>query len=177
MRFAPSDLHSEFREMRYALLFALSAICLTAATVFTFDRISVAGVVVRPNTLSRPSADTLPSPEVATPIVPTAADYARFAEADRAWRAENARQYTLAELRARGDGKRTPRESVEDRVYGFVRANQRTRAIAELERWVGAHPTDADLLLSLARLLSEDGRSDAAVRRYRQILALQRRGR
>jgi tetratricopeptide (TPR) repeat protein len=162
--------------MRYALLFALSVISLTAGAVLTFDRISLTSVAVRPDTTTRPFADTLPTPEVTTPVVPTAADYARFAAADREWREKNARPYTLAELRARGDGKRTARDSVEDRVFQFVQENQRAQAIAELERWVAAHPTDSDLLLSLARLLSEDGRSDAAIGRYRQILALHRRG-
>lgn len=162
--------------MRYAFLFALSAIFLTAGALFTFDRISLTGVPVHADTLARPFADTLPTLGVATPANPTAADYARFADADREWREKNARQYTLAELRARGDGKRTARDSVQDRVFHFVQNNQRREAISELERWVKAHPTDSDLLLSLARLLSEDGRADAAVGRYRQILALRRRG-
>jgi tetratricopeptide (TPR) repeat protein len=162
--------------MRYALLFMLCAVCLTTGALVTFDRISVLGMPVHADTLGRPTADTLPTPEVVTPVAPTAADYARFADADREWRDKNARQYTLAELRARGDGKRTARDSVEDRVFRLVQDNQRDQAIAELERWVGAHPTDSDLLLSLARLLSEAGRSDAAIGRYRQILAIHRRG-
>jgi hypothetical protein len=158
--------------MRYALMFALSALTLTAGALATYDRISVASLAVPADTTTRPFADTLPSQGVLTPVSPTAADYARYADADRQWRAKHARSYTIAQLRARGDGKRTPRDSVQDRVYAFVRHHQRPLAIAELERWVRAHPTDADLLLSLARLLSEDGRSDAAVVRYRQILAL-----
>jgi len=165
--------------MRYAISFALSIICLTVGTMLTFDRISIAGVnVARPDSLAGPTADTLPTPQVATPVTPTNADYARFAEADRAWREKHARQYTIAELRAIGDGRRTSRDSVEDRVFQYVRTNQRGRAIAELERWVGGHPTDSELLLSLARLLSEEGRSGDAVGRYRQILALhgKRRG-
>ena len=109
-------------------------------------------------------------------MIPTAADYARFADADREWREKNARQYTLAELRARGDGKRTARDSVRIASFTSCRTISAAQAIAELERWVGAHPTDSDLLLSLARLLSEEGRSDAAIGRYRQILALHRRG-
>jgi tetratricopeptide (TPR) repeat protein len=162
--------------MRYALLFALSVIFLTTGAVVTFDHISDVGVAPVVDTLARPTADTLPTPEVVTPVTPTAADYARFAEADRQWRDKNARQYTVAELRARGDGKRTARDSVQDRVFRLVQDNERGQAIAELERWVSAHPTDSDLLLSLARLLSEAGRSDAAIGRYRQILALHRRG-
>lgn len=160
--------------MRYAISFALSIICLTMGTMVTFDRLSIAGVNVgRPDSLAGPTADTLPTPEVATPVNPSAADYARFADADREWREKYARQYTVPQLRIIGDGRRTSRDSVQDRVFQYVRTNQRARAIAELERWVGAHPTDGELLLSLARLLSEEGRSGDAVGRYRQILALQ----
>lgn len=162
--------------MRYALFFAFSVICLTAGTVVTFDHMSVttaASLVA--DTRPQPTADTLPTAAIVTPAVPTAADYARFADADGAWREKYARQYTLSELRARGDGRRTARDSVQDRVFRYAKSDQRQRAIAELERWVAMHPDDADLLLSLARLLSEEGRNDDAIRRYRQILALRQR--
>lgn len=164
--------------MRYAIFFAVSVICLTVVAVTTFDHISVTGTTAARDTVTRamPTADTLPTPGVATPAMPTAADYAHYADADRAWREKNARQYTVVELRARGDGKRTERDGVQDRVFQFVQSQQRTQAIAELERWVREHPTDRELLLSLARLLTEAGRSDAAIGRYRQILALHGRG-
>jgi Flp pilus assembly protein TadD len=163
--------------MRYALVFALSVIALTTGALVTFNHISVTGAAVTTaDTLAPPTADTLPSPGVATPLTPTAADYARYAPSDKAWREANAHPYTLTELRARGDGKRTARDSVQDRVFTFVKSGQRARAISDLERWVRTHPTDDELLLSLARLLSEAGRSDDAIGRYRQILALHRRG-
>jgi len=162
--------------MRYALFFAFSIICLTVGTVVTFDHMSVtAAASLVADARPQPTADTLPARETMTPAVPTAADYARFANADRAWREKYARVYTLAELRERGDGRRTARDSVQDRVFRFTKADQRQRAIAELERWVAMHPDDSDLLLSLARLLSEEGRSDDAIRRFRQILALRQR--
>src|SRR6478672_10544966 len=132
--------------MRYAFLFAFSVLCLTAGTVVTFDHMSVttaASLVA--DTRPQPTADTLPAPEAVTPAVPTAADYARFADADRTWREKYARPYTLAELRARGDGKRTARDSVQDRVFRYTKADQRQRAIVELERWVAMHPDDSDL--------------------------------
>ena len=161
--------------MRYAIYFAISVVCLTVGAVLTFNRISAIGLaVVRADTLAPPTADTLPSREVVTPVNPTPADYAKFAEADAAWRARNAHQYTVAELRALGNGKRTERESMQDRVFELVQGDQLDRAIGELERWVSAHPSDREQLLSLARLLSETGRSDEAIRRYRQILALDR---
>jgi predicted Zn-dependent protease len=163
--------------VRYALYFALSVIGLTAGTLMAFNHISnTSSMNVAADTLVAPTADTLPTPGVITPANPTAADYARYAESDEIWRSTNARPYTIAELRARGDGKRTPRDSVQDQVFTLARSGKRSRAITELERWVAAHPTDDALLLALARLLSEDGRSNDAIRRYRQILALHRRG-
>ena len=163
--------------MRYALYFALSIVALTTGALVAFDHISVSDAIAIPMApVSQPTADTLPTPNVATPVNPTAADYARFADADGAWRAAHARQYTIAELRARGDGKRTARDSVQDRVFALMRVGQRGLAIGELERWVAKHPGDRELLLSLARLLTEDGRSDAAIRRYRQLLSLRRDG-
>ncbi|MGH7617618.1 MAG: BTAD domain-containing putative transcriptional regulator [Gemmatimonadaceae bacterium] len=161
--------------MRYALYFALSVIGLTTGTLVTFRHISVVAAPVAADTLAAPTADTLPTPGIATPASPTADDYARYAESDEIWRSTHARPFSIADLRARGDGKRTARDSVQDRVFQFVRAGQRGRAITDLEHWVTAHPADDALLLSLARLLSEDGRASDAIGRYRQILALHRR--
>jgi Flp pilus assembly protein TadD len=157
--------------MRYALYFALAILALTAGAVLTFNRISATSLAAAP-ALAPPPADTLPTREVTSPLAPTPADYARYADADRAWRDENARQYSARDLRERGDGRRTPREAMQDRVFGYTRRGDRARAIAELERWVRAHPRDQQSLLSLARLLNEVGRSDDAITRYRQILAL-----
>lgn len=164
--------------MRYAVSFAISVVCLTTGTLVTFDRISLTALAAThvDSIASPPVAETLPTRGVVTPPVPTELDYARFAEADQVWRETYARQYSIDELRARGDGKRTARDSVQDRVYQYVQASQRHLAIIELERWVSKHQTDTDLLLSLARLLTEEGRSDDAIRRYRQILALHPRG-
>jgi hypothetical protein len=162
--------------MRYALFFALSVVALTAGALATFDHISITGAAVpHVDSLAGPTADTLPTPEVVTPVAPTDADYERFAAADSAWREANARQYSVAELRARGDGKRSARELVQDRTFELLKSGQRGRAIAELEQWVARHPTDDQSLLSLARLLNEEGRSNDAIGRYRQILALHRR--
>jgi hypothetical protein len=161
--------------MRYALMFAFTVVALTMGALATFDHISLsAPPAPQVDSTQTPVADTLPTPGVSTPTAPTAADYARFADVDRVWRETFARQYTVAELRSRGDGRRTGRDSVQDRAFEFVKTGQRGRAIGELERWVSAHPSDRALLLSLARLLAEDGRSEDAVVRYRQLLALRR---
>jgi Flp pilus assembly protein TadD len=61
---------------------------------------------------------------------------------------------------------------MQDRVYNLTRRGDRDGAIGQLERWVGAHPRDAESLLALARLLNEAGRTNDAVVRYREILAL-----
>jgi hypothetical protein len=160
--------------MRYALLFTLSILCLTAATIATFRRLAIGNAVPLATVATQPVADTLPTPEVETPPMPTAADYARYAAADRVWRQHFAKPYTVADLRELDPNKRSPRDELQDRVFKLVSANQQRQAITELERWVRAHPTDAEMLLALARLLSEAGRPDDAVGRYRQILALHR---
>jgi hypothetical protein len=157
--------------VRYALAFLLAAVCLTAGAVATFVHISwVSMVAAEPS--AAPLADTVPSGEVATPVAPTAADYARYAEADRAWRESHARPYSIAELRARGNGKRTPREAMQDRVFKLTQRGDRAAAISELEHWVRDHRRDEESLLALARLLNEVGRTADAVARYREILAL-----
>ena len=157
--------------MRYALAFLLAAACLTAGAIATFAHISTASLAAATAT-NQLAADTVPSPEVATPVMPSAADYARYAEADREWREKYARSYSIAELRARGNGRRTPREAMQDQVFNLTRRGDRAGAIRALERWVGGHPRDRESLLSLARLLNEVGRTNDAVIRYREILAL-----
>jgi Flp pilus assembly protein TadD len=75
----------------------------------------------------------------------------------------------------RGDGSRSPRELLQDRVYENTRRGNHAQAIADLERWVARHPNDERALLSLARLLNETGRNAEAVVRYRQLLDLKQR--
>jgi hypothetical protein len=156
---------------RYGLLLVLTTLVLTAGAIFSFAQIGAL-----PSRYPMPSAPWLadvPRDTGLSPVLPGAADYARFADADRAWREAHARQYTIEEIRARGDGRRTPRQAMQDRVYTLIRDDQRARAIVELERWVNAHRSDAGALLWLARLLNEAGRTDESLRRYRQLIALQ----
>jgi len=157
--------------MRYAMAFLLAALCLTAGAIATFVHISSVSLVAA-QPVAQPTADTVPGSVVATPVMPTAADYARYAEADRLWRERHAKQYSISELRARGDGKRTARETMQDRVFMLTRRGDRAGAIVQLEQWVRGHPRDKQSLLSLARLLNEVGRTNDAVARYREILAL-----
>ena len=158
----------------YPLAFLLAVVALTVGAVLAFQRISEASLG-RPSIASEVDpAERDPGPGFA-PAAP--AEYAAFAAEDSMWRARHARPFTLAELRARGDGRRTPRQAMQDRVYRHTQRGDRNGAIGELQRWLSSNPGDRAALLSLARLLNETGRTDDAVRRYRQLLALQERGR
>jgi hypothetical protein len=156
---------------RYALSFTFCVLLLTASALFVFTRISD-GAALSATPSSAPAAETPTLANAAALIAPSDADYARFADADRAWRAANARPISASEWRARGDGLPTPRQRMEDRVFRATRAGNQATAIRELERWVSANPRDREVLLSLARLLNDAGRRDDSLARYRQILAL-----
>lgn len=157
--------------VRYPLLFILAVVLLTGATLSAYGRIGAAA-------FSRASAIHAPWPGDSVVLdppfsIPTSADYERHSAADKAWREQNARQFSIAELRARGDGRRSERQALEDRVYLLTKRGDHQRAVSELERWVSRHPRDKGALLWLARLLRESGRTDAAVARYRQLLSLE----
>lgn len=158
-------------EIRYPASFALAVIALTVGALVAFGRISAEGLDLPAPFAAAADADPADPAPIFAPAEP--ADYELFADEDRAWREQNAQPFTLAELRARGDGRRSPRQALEDRVYQHTQQGERAKAIVELERWVAHNPRDQGALLSLARLLTEAGRTDAAVARYRQLLALQ----
>lgn len=161
---------------RYGLTFLLVIVLLTAGAVFSFVRISgQAAPTAAPATTDaapRATGEASSPARAAAPVMPAPGEYARFANEDRAWREANARPWTVAELRARGDGRRTPRQLMQDRVFGLTKAGRKADAIVELERWVRANPRDADAILWLARQLNEAGRTDDALARYRQVLKL-----
>lgn len=161
------------RQVRYVMVFTLTVVLLTVAALAAYGRIGAA-TLARESTVAKvwPGDSVVQSPPRS---IPTAADYQRYAEADKAWRAQNAREFTLAELRVRGDGKRSARQALDDRVYALSKRGESGRAIGELERWVDSHPRDKAAILSLARMLRETGRNDAAVARYRQLLSLDNR--
>ena len=160
----------------YAFTFALAVLALTIGGLFAFRRLAsntnaaeVASAPVQWRT------DSMPPLKPFIPIAASAEDYARHAAEDAVWRQRNARQFTLRELRERGDGTRNPQEALQDRVYAHSRRGDKAAAIAELERWVAKHPADERALLSLARLLNETGRNADAIERYRQLLAAKER--
>jgi hypothetical protein len=153
---------------RYTIAFAGAAVALTLAAVGSYREISAMAWSAAP-ALDTSAWAGYSRSAVTTPVA--APSYDELFARDDAWRHQNARVYSIAELRARGDGRRTAREAMEDRVYSAMRAGQRGRAIAELEGWVRSHPHDADAMLSLARLLNEAGRVDRSVALYRRALA------
>ncbi len=158
--------------IKYALSLALAVVGLTVIAVMAFGRISTATLADS----AAASIDTIAMAEhSAVSRIDTAAIRERLAAEDKAWRERNARPVTVAELRQRGDGTRTPRQALDDRVFRLTRQGNRAAAITELEKWVTANPRDEDALLSLARLLKEEGRTDASIARYRQLLALQKK--
>jgi tetratricopeptide (TPR) repeat protein len=158
------------RYSRYTWSFAGAVIVLTLAALASFRAISALALGAPTDVKLSWPGDTLAAAAAAASAAPS---YAQLAALDEAWRRENARQYTLSELRARGDGRRTPRQALQDRVYAHARRGDREAAIRELERWVASHRDDGDALLWLARLLNEAGRKNESVRRYRQALALE----
>lgn len=161
------------KRFRYSVLFGGLSAVLTVAALASYRAISaIANSQMHDDPTMQWPDDTLPTREARISATPLKA-YAALAAADASWRGQYAREYTLEELKARGDGRRTPRQAMQDRVYRYTRAGDRGRAIWELERWVDANPRDADALLSLARLLNEVGRSKEAIPRYRQALALE----
>jgi tetratricopeptide (TPR) repeat protein len=158
----------------YACFFLLAVLALSVGGLFAFRRLEANAKAARAANAAFAfrAQDGVPAVRTFTPIARKPQDYARFEAEDADWRQRNARQFTLSELRARGDGTRSPRESLQDRVYEHTRRGNRARAIAELERWVARYPDDERALLSLARLLNEAGRNADAITRYRQLLAI-----
>jgi Flp pilus assembly protein TadD len=158
----------------YACVFALAVLALGAGGLFAFRRIEsmIAEAALAASAEVAWPEDGSSASRPYVPIAPNPDEYARYEDEDEAWRERNARQFTLSELRTRGDGKRTPRDSLHDRVFELTRRGDRARAIAELERWVEHNPRDEQVLLSLARLLNETGRNADAIMRYRELLAL-----
>jgi hypothetical protein len=155
----------------YALIFAIVVVALTVGGIISFRRLDSVANAARANDVSFSPQDSS-ALRAFNPIAPDPRDYARFDAEDAAWRMTNARQLSLAELRARGDGLRTPRQKLQDRVYELTRRGDQKSAIRELERWVARNPRDPEVLLWLARLLNETGRTGEAVTRYRQLLAV-----
>jgi len=161
----------------YATLFALAVVGLTFGGIAAFRHLdSLARARLESSNIDWPQ-DSVPADKPFLPIAVSPAEYAKYQAEDAEWRSRNARQYTLSELRARGDGKRSERQALQDRVYDFTRRGERGRAISELEGWVRKNPRDQAALLWLARLLNESGRSDDAISRYRQLLGNEQGGR
>src|SRR5688500_16165782 len=115
-------------------------------------------------------------PEIGDPalIRPSEDDYRRFEAADAEWQRRfappvSARRFQIASGEA---WRPSPRDAVRDSVYTLTQRAKLAEAIGVLEQWAAAHPRDAEMLLELARLLNQAGRTDESLARYRQVLAL-----
>lgn len=65
------------------------------------------------------------------------------------------------------------RQKLRDLLYLAGKANKPLDAIAAIEKWDVAHPSDPEFIRELARLLARSGRDQDAFKRYRDLLALQ----
>lgn len=162
------------KHARYSWWFAAAAIALTITALTAYREINAD--TLKPSEPIVWIEDSLGLAIAKAAAAATLPGWSEVYSTDDVWRAENARYYSLAEIRARGDGRRTPRQQLQDRVFARTRAGERGLAIRELERWVRSNPRDVDALLWLARLLNETGRRDESVRRYRQALGVVSRG-
>lgn len=116
-------------------------------------------------------------PDIGDPawIRPSAEDYRRYAAEDAEWRRRHAPPVTARRFATAAGGEAWrpgPRDVVRDSVYALTQSGRLTEAVLVLEEWVAENPRDAELLLELARLLNRVGRTDDALARYRQVLAL-----
>ncbi|HEY2025759.1 MAG TPA: tetratricopeptide repeat protein, partial [Gemmatimonadaceae bacterium] len=106
-------------------------------------------------------------------VRPPPGAYDVFARDDSIWRARNAPRVSWWSLE---EGPyvwhKPPRQTVTDSAYDLTRSGRVREAAVVLDSWLDAHPADADLLLEVARLRNSLGETDAAVRRYRQLLTL-----
>jgi tetratricopeptide (TPR) repeat protein len=160
---------------RYAMLFSLGIVVLTTGAAYAYSQL---GATPTRRMLLLPAPSGAPVRiDVARDIQPSATDYREFAAEDAAWRRQNARLLSIDEYRARGDWRTPERQALDDRVFALTRRGENAKAIAELERWVAAHPRDSEALLDLARLTNQIGRNDESIRWYREVLALKERGR
>jgi tetratricopeptide (TPR) repeat protein len=110
-------------------------------------------------------------------IQPSADAYERFAAEDASWRSKHAPRVSARHFAVATGASWRPsaRDMVRDSAFALARRGQLHGAITVLESWVDANPRDAELLLELARLLNQAGRTDASLARYRELLALDRR--
>ena len=167
------------RRTPYALRAMLAMLALIAAASAGFVALQAA---MEPKRGEAPPA-TPRSPDFAVRdawlIRPDSAAYAMFAEEDAKWRQRNAVPSAAIAQRERltiasgGEWRPSPRQSLNDRVWTLVQANRLAEAIDVLTNWVERHPGDREALLNLARLLNQAGRSEEAIPRYRELLALE----
>ena len=163
---------------RYSAWFAVGLGVLSVLAIYLISSTRPGRTSTR--SLSSADAEAGPAnrlvPDIGDPalIRPSEDAYRRFAAADAEWRRRFAPPVTARRFEiASGETWRpAPRDAVRDSVYTLTQRGQLAAAIVVLERWVAEHPRDAELLLELARLLNQAGRTEESLARYRQVLAL-----
>jgi tetratricopeptide (TPR) repeat protein len=160
---------------RYAMLFSLGIVILTTGAAYAYSQLGA--TPTRAMLVLPPSSGVPVKSGVDRAITPSASDYRAFDDEDAAWRRRNARLLSVDEYRARGDWRTPERQALDDRVFALTRRGEHAKAIAELERWIAAHPRDSEALLDIARLTNQVGRNDESIRWYREVLALKERER
>lgn len=156
---------------RYGFVLAFAVALLAGAATYTFATMFDSATRARPY-LPSEGADTF---TVADPRVirPGRAAYEAFGRSDAAWRARYAPPVAWEAL-IEGPYVWHPsaRQVATDSAYRLEQRGQTSDAIALLGRWVAAHPSDADVLVELARLHNSQGHADSAITRYREALAV-----
>ena len=167
---------------RYSGWFALAVVALGVVAVYLIS-------TARPgrsgsSALTSAEAEAGPPgrlvPDIGDPsmIRPNPDAYARYAAEDAAWRVKHAPPVTARHFAASAGVTWRPsaRDLVRDSVFTLVRQARIADAIVVLDAWIADNPRDAELLLELARLLNRAGRTEESLRRYRELLALDRGG-
>lgn len=162
---------SSGRSARYATALVLTVGLLAAGAAYAFRTLYAA--MAQEHTRTRgEGADRFVVSNPAA-VRPPASAYDVFAHDDAIWRARNAPRVTWWSLE---EGPyvwhKPPRQVVTDSAYELTRTGHLREAAAVLDAWLDAHPADGDLLLDAARLHNSSGETNAAVLRYRQLLAL-----
>ena len=156
---------------RYAAALGLTVVLLALGAAYAF-RTLYAAMAQGHTTFRLEGADDFAVQNTAA-VRPRASAYDAFATADAIWRARHAPPVPWWSLQ---EGPyvwhEPPRQVATDSAYALTRAGRLGEAAAILETWLETHPSDTALVLEAARLRSSLGSTDAAVRWYRQYLAV-----
>jgi len=172
LRSAPSPRRpSTGRSARYAAALACTVALLAFGAAYAFRTLYAA--MTHERSLTRAEGADAFTVSSAASVRPSLAAYAPFAHDDAIWRARFAPPVPWWALHEGPFVWHKPaRQVITDSAYILTSAQRLREAAALLETWLSDHPRDAALLLDLARLRNSLGETDAAIRRYREALAI-----